>query len=265
MTILDVDADREPTSRSWTGRSTATRWSTWTAGNTSQKPRQVHRRDARALRAAQRQRGPLGAHAGHRGDRGVRGRPRAKIAAFVGARHRRRDRLHEELDRGDQPGRARLLRQRRRSPAASRAGRRDRDLRDGAPLQHRAVAAALRSAPAPRCAGSASPTRAGSTCRSSTNWSTSAPSWSRSCTCPTCSARSTPSTRIVARARAGRRAGAAGRLAVGAAPAGRRDARWASTSSRSPATRCSARPASACCGGGSSCSTRCRRSSAAAR
>ena len=34
------------TSRSWTARSTGTRWSTSTARNTSQKPRQVHRRDA---------------------------------------------------------------------------------------------------------------------------------------------------------------------------------------------------------------------------
>ncbi len=44
-----------------------------------------------------------------------------------------------------------------------RPGRRGRHLRDGAPLQHRAVAAARASAPARRCAGSASPTTAGST------------------------------------------------------------------------------------------------------
>ena len=49
-----------------------------------------------------------------------------------------------------------------------------------------------------------------------------------------------------------------------------RTCRWtcrrsAPTSSPSPGTRCSARPASACCGAGPSCSTRCRRSSAAAR
>ena len=63
----------------------------------------------------------------------------------------------------------------------------------------------------------------------------------------------------------GRRAGRARRLPVGAAPAGRRAGARVPTSSPSPATRCAGRPASACCGAAASCSTRCRRSSAAAR
>ena len=46
---------------------------------------------------------------------------------------------------------------------------------------------------------------------------------------------------------------------------GRRAAPRAPTSWPSPATRSSARPASACCGAGASCSSSCRRSSAAAR
>ena len=65
------------------------------------------------------------------------------------------------------------------------------------------------------------------------------------------------------RARGGR-AGAGGRRAERAAHAGRRAGRWTSTSWRSPATRCSGRPASACCGAGASCSKPCRRSWAAA-
>ena len=49
------------------------------------------------------------------------------------------------------------------------------------------------------------------------------------------------------------------------APARRRPGASAPTSTPSAATRCSARPARACCGRGASCSRRCRRSSAAAR
>ena len=49
-----------------------------------------------------------------------------------------------------------------------RPRRRGRRHRDGAPRQPRALAGALRSAPARRCAGSGSPTTAGSTCPTST-------------------------------------------------------------------------------------------------
>ena len=150
---------------------------------------------------------------------------RAKVAAFIGAPSVGRGGVHQELHRGDQPGGVRVLERlaRRRRPALpARPRRRDRDLRDGAPLQHRAVAAAVPSAPARRCAGSASPTTAGSTSRSWTSWSTSARRSSRWCTCPTSSARSTTPPRIIARAREVGALVHAGLLAVGAAPAGRR-------------------------------------------
>ena len=62
-----------------------------------------------------------------------------------------------------------------------------------------------------------------------------------------------------------RRARAARRLAGRAADARRRRRRSAPTSTPGPGTRPTARPASACCTGAASCSTRCRRSSAAAR
>ncbi len=55
------------------------------------------------------------------------------------------------------------------------------------------------------------------------------------------------------------------RLAGGAAAAGRRAGGRTPTSWRSPGTRWSARPASACSGGDASCSTSCPRSSVAAR
>ena len=55
------------------------------------------------------------------------------------------------------------------------------------------------------------------------------------------------------------------RLPVGAAPAGRRRRPGCRLRWPSPATRCSARPASASSGAGRTCSTRCRRSSRAAR
>ena len=65
------------------------------------------------------------------------------------------------------------------------------------------------------------------------------------------------------RARGGRE-GARRRRPGRSADAGRRRARSAPTSTASPATRCSARTGSASCGRGVSCSRRCRRSSAAA-
>ena len=62
-----------------------------------------------------------------------------------------------------------------------------------------------------------------------------------------------------------RRAGPRRRLPVRAPHRHRRAGAGTPTSSPSPATRCAGRPASACCGAARSCSTRCRRSSAAAR
>ena len=92
-------------------------------------------RDEPRLRAPLRQRAPRGVHDRLRGDRRLRGR----------ARHGRRlreceqpARVHLRAQRhgGPQPRRL-LLRQRQ-----LRAGRRDRVQRDGAPLEHGAVAAA---------------------------------------------------------------------------------------------------------------------------
>ena len=117
----------------------------------------------------------------------------------------------------------------------------------GAPLQHRPLADALRGDGRASCASCRSTTTA-SCCSTST----------RSC--------STPRTQLVVGGprvqRAGhdqpgaarssswptpRRAGAGRRRPGGAAPAGRRAASWTATSTPSPATSCTARPASACC------------------
>ena len=157
------------------------------------------RRHARALRAAQRATCP------GRCTRSAPRRPtayegaRAKVAAFIGAPQRRRGRVHQELDRGDQPGRVRLAR-----PAADllRLGPGDEIVisemehhsnivpwqllceRTGATLRWFGV---TDDGPARRV-------------DAGRRWSTSAPSSSRSCTCRTSSARSTTSPRIVARA-----------------------------------------------------------------
>ena len=70
---------------------------------------------------------------------------RDKVAAFIGAPSPDEVDLHQERHRGAEPGRLRAEQRARlgRSRAVpARPGRRDRDHRDGAPLQHRAVAAA---------------------------------------------------------------------------------------------------------------------------
>ncbi len=118
-------------------------------------PRQRRQRPAgagldpggRPLRAgAPLQRPPRLAHALGRGDRGLRG------GAGDGRRPPRRrrparGRLRPQRDRGDQPRRPRLG---RRQP---RRGRPDRAHRDGAPLQHRPLAAARRAGPGRRSTG----------------------------------------------------------------------------------------------------------------
>ena len=116
-------------------------------------------------------------------------------SASSSARGRDRGRVHQEHLRGDQPGR--LLdgqRDRRRSgPVQARPRRRDRHHRDGAPLQHRPVAAAL---PAHRRHAAlvrgdpGRPARPVATRRADQR---RAPSWSRWCTSPTCWAPSTRS------------------------------------------------------------------------
>ena len=101
-----------------------------------------HRHDGRPPRAAQRQHRPRDAHAGRRVDRGLRGRPRqgGGVHRRPGARGRG---VHQEHHRGPEPA-GQHLRVGRRRPAC-RARRRGRHHRDGAPLQHRAVAAAHRA------------------------------------------------------------------------------------------------------------------------
>ena len=138
---LDVDGSR-PSSRSWSARSTASRSSTSTRANTSQKPRQVHRRD-----------GPT------------------STSSHNANVHRSVYRLAEEATDAYEGGRGRASRgsSTRRSPTRSCSrknateainlvahawgagqpprGRRGRAHPDGAPRQHRALAA--------RCAGRA--------------------------------------------------------------------------------------------------------------
>ena len=70
---------------------------------------------------------------------------RATAQRFVNAREAARDRLRPRHDRGDQPGRPEL-----RATAAA-AGRRDHRLADGAPRQHRSLAAGVPGDAAPRC------------------------------------------------------------------------------------------------------------------
>ena len=156
---------------------TASRWSTWT----TRRPRRSRARCIDALvellRAAQRQRRTAACTRSAEEATALYEGARDKVAAFINAPEPRRGDLHQERLRGAQPGRQHARLGRRALPGRPR--RRDRHHRDGAPLQHRAVAAAARSAPARRCGGSASPTTAGSTCRTSTSSSPSAPRSSR--------------------------------------------------------------------------------------
>ena len=115
------------------------------SANTSQKPQVVHRRRGRPLRAPQRQRGPRRAHAR------LARRPHAyegardKVAAFINAPSRDEVIFTKNITEALNlvaysfsnattfPGAERFR---------HRPGRRDRGHRDGAPHQHRAVAAA---------------------------------------------------------------------------------------------------------------------------
>ena len=122
-----------------------------------------------------------------------------------------------------------------------------------------------RSAPAPRCAGWVSPTTAGSTSSDLDRIVDGTHAVVAFTHQSNVLGTVNPVDGLVrARAR-GRRARPGRRRPVGATPAGRRASSSTSTSWCSPATRCSARWASACCGGATSCSPRCRRSSPAAR
>ena len=228
---------------------------------TTQKPRAVLDAIAALLpRRVLRQRPPRRPHAvaaRHRGATRRRARP---CGASSNAAVRRRDRLRARHHRGDQPGGAEL------AGGATWARRRDPGHRARAPLEHRALAA--------RCCEERG--------RAPAWWrrSTTAASW-----CSRSSSGCSPTrTRLVAVAHVSNAArhgqpgaprstalaharGAAGagrRRAGGAAPAGRRRRPWAATSTPSPATRSTARPASARSTAAASCSRRCRPGRAAA-
>ena len=190
---------------------------------------------------------------------------RARIAAFVGAAPRRGG-VHQERHRGRQPRRLRVQqrgRVRRRGGAVrARAGRRDRRHRAGAPRQPRAVA------------GAVPPHRGHAALVLRHRRGPGRPRLDRAHRAHQDRGVRPP----VQRARhgaAGGRAGARGRRRSArsrcSTPASRcrtcrcTSAISTSTSRCSPGTRCSARPGSGCCTGGASCSTRCRRSSPAAR
>ena len=168
--------------------------------------------------------------------------------------------LHAQRHRGDQP-RGVLV-----GPRTRRRGRRGAHHADGAPLQHRALAAALRRR---RGATPALPARVGRRAALARRARRGARAAARSSsspspTCPTCSARSTRSAEIAARARA---AGAVslidGSQAVPQMPVDvRRRRRGLLRVDRPQGAR--ARPGSACCTAAASCSSRCGRSSAAA-
>ena len=203
------------------------------------------------------QRPPRLAHALGRGDRRLRGRPRDRRRP-----HRRRRppraRLRPQRDRGDQPRRPRLGRRQRRRR------RPDRAHRDGAPLEHRPLAAARRARRRRDRLGAGRRTTGCSTSTPTRRCSSAGRSWSPWPTSPTCSG---PRTRWP-RSRGSRTRPA--RWCSPTAPRRRRSCRStspssASTSTRSPATRPTARPGSAPSGRGSTCCARCRPSSAAAR
>ena len=124
-------------SRRWS----STRWSTTSSGTTPTSPGRCTS-SARSRPAA------------------FEGGPRQGRRASSNAPSRDEVDLHQERLRGAQPGGQHAGVGR---AARGRRGRRGGDHRDGAPLQHRAVAAAHRAQGRRRCAGSGSPTTAGST------------------------------------------------------------------------------------------------------
>ena len=192
---------------------------------------------------------------------------RDKVAAFLNAPSPRRDHLHPQHHRGAQPAGVLVLERDhvpRRRAVPARPRRRDRRDRDGAPQQHRPVAAAgaahrrdvpldpdRRRGPAGRVGHRRGhqrahqdrlvrlPVQRARHDQPGPRASSSAPARSARC-------RSSTPPRPPRTCRSTCRSSAP-------------------TSSRSPATSCTARPASACCGAATNCSPSCRRSSAAAR
>ena len=228
---------------------------------TSQKPQQVHRHHRRVLLAAQRQRAPRHPRAGRGGHGAVRGRPRQ--GGGVHQRPARGGRLHQELLRGAEPGRQRAGLGRRARTASARATRSSSRRWSTTPTSCRGSCTAERTGATLRWFGITDEGRLDlSNLDELINERTKVVSLVH--VSNILGTRQPGRDHRQARAR-GRRAGGPGRLAVRPAPAAGRAARSAPTSSPSPGTRCSARPASACCGAAGTCWRSCRRSSAAAR
>ncbi len=218
------------------------------------------RRRARVRPAALQQRAPRRAHAEPGGHRRLRGGPQHH--RLVHRRAARRGRLHQERHRGLQPRRV-LVRQRQGGRALPpRPRRRGRRHRDGAPLQPRAVADALRAHR--RHAEVVRPDRR-RPARPRHRPDHRAHQGGRLRPPEQHPRDRQPGRRDRPPRQGRRRPDAARRRPVRAAHAGRRDGARRRLPGRSPGTSCWARPASASCGGARSCSTPCPRSSAAAR
>ena len=142
-----IECRSAPTSRSWIGQvQRASRWSTSTARHLAEAAAGA-RRDARALRAAQRQRAPRCTPSPRRRPRRTRA-PGRKVAAFIGAPTPTRSSSPRTPPRRSTWSAYALPTPRPRpGDPRFRLGPGDEivDHRDGAPLQHRAVAAAVRA------------------------------------------------------------------------------------------------------------------------
>ena len=227
---------------------TGARWSTSTRGAPSQKPRAVLDADARPTTSSTtptctaactaRPRRPPTRYEG----------ARDKVAAFIGA-PARRGRVHQERHRGastSSPTRSQRAVGPGRRTGSARPRRRDRRHRDGAPLQPRARGSCCASAPARRCAGSAS-TDDGRLDLSDARRADHRAHQGRRARAPVQRARhDQPGRRASPTARTRSARSSARRLASPCRTCRSTCTRSAPTSSRSPATRCSARPASAC-------------------
>ena len=210
------------------------------------------------LRDHLRQRAPRRVRASPRRPPSATRSARASVARFIGAPSTARDRVHQERHRGDQPRRLHV------GPGQPARGRRDRAHRDRAPRQPRALAHAASRSAASSCASSRWPTTTRSTSPTSTGCST-ARSWCAFTAMSNVLGTLTPVRQLADAAHA------AGALCWSTAPSTCPHLPTDVAGARLRLLRlhrpqdARARPASACCGPATSCSTRCRRSSAAAR
>ena len=225
------------------------------------------RRRALVLREHQRRAAPGRPPARRGGDRRLRGRPRHHRRVHRCARAG--DRLHPQQHRGHQPRRLRAV-QRRDGEGAGvpavrrRAGRRDRRHRDGAPRQPAALAAAVRAHRRDPALARAHRRRPARPLRPD-DGGQRAHQARRGHPAVEHPRHDQPARRDRRPGPRGRRAGAGRRRAVGAALADRRHRARRGLPGLLRAQDARARPASACSGAGTRCSTRCRRSSPAAR